>query len=60
MGAITDSDPISGSVDQIAEQLLAFVGKVDHIQLVVDPITSESIERLAPAVERIHQETGAV
>ena len=35
MGAKTDSAPIVGTTDEIADQLLAFSGMVDHVQLVV-------------------------
>ncbi|NND02258.1 MAG: LLM class flavin-dependent oxidoreductase [Acidimicrobiia bacterium] len=57
MGSKTDSPPIVGSVDEIADQLLAFSGTVDHVQIVVDPITIESIEKLAPVVDKIHAST---
>ena len=46
--------PISGNAAEITEQLMAFAGLVDHVQLVVDPITIESIEALAPVVQAIH------
>ena len=46
--------PISGSAEAIAEQLLAFSPLVDHLQLVVDPITSASIEALGPVVAAVH------
>ena len=46
--------PISGDTAEITDRLLEFSGLVDHIQLVVDPITIESIETLAPVVEAIH------
>lgn len=42
------SDAIRGSVEDVAEGLLAYSGSgVAHIQLVVDPITAKSIEWLA-------------
>ena len=47
-------DPISGDTDQITDRLLEFSGLIDHVQLVVDPITIESIEALAPVVQAIH------
>lgn len=53
MGAITDSPPITGSPTKIAEQLLEFSDLIDHIQLVVDPITLESIEMMARVVEMV-------
>jgi len=48
---------ISGTPEQIASQLLAFrdVG-IDHIQIVLDPITPKAIEWLAPAVALVRQE----
>lgn len=47
---------ISGGPGEIVTQLLAFreVG-IRHIQIVLDPITPESIEWLAPAIETIRQ-----
>ncbi len=47
---------IGGTPEQVARQLLGFqaVG-ISHIQIVLDPITPEAIEWLAPAVERVHQ-----
>jgi alkanesulfonate monooxygenase SsuD/methylene tetrahydromethanopterin reductase-like flavin-dependent oxidoreductase (luciferase family) len=45
------SDAVSGSPAAVAEALHAFAAVgVDHVQLVVDPITLESIEWLAPAL----------
>ena len=55
MGAVTDTPPITGTAAQIADRLLAFSSQIDHVQLVVDPITLESIERLAPVVERVNR-----
>ncbi len=55
MGAATDTPPITGSLTDIAEQLLAFGNLVDHLQLVVDPITTASIEALAPVVADVHR-----
>ena len=46
--------PMTGSTDEIAGQLLAFSHLVDHLQLVVDPITAGSIEALAAVVEAVH------
>ena len=54
MGAELTTDPIGGSPTQIAEQLLEFSDLVDHVQLVLDPITTASIETLAPVVEIVH------
>ncbi len=50
--------PIEGEADQITEQLLEFVDVVDHLQLIVDPITIESVETLAPVVEAVHSTQG--
>ncbi len=46
--------PIAGEPGEITEQLMGFAGVVDHLQLIVDPITLESIETLAPVVQTIH------
>jgi alkanesulfonate monooxygenase SsuD/methylene tetrahydromethanopterin reductase-like flavin-dependent oxidoreductase (luciferase family) len=46
--------PISGTPEQIAAGLAAFAGpqaRATHLQLVVDPITRQSIEALAPVLE---------
>ena len=44
---ITNMQPLTGSVEQLAEQLAAFApAGAAHLQLVVDPITQESIEWL--------------
>ncbi|MCL1599211.1 MAG: LLM class flavin-dependent oxidoreductase [Actinomycetia bacterium] len=50
------SDPISGDVSEVARRLMEFaeVG-VDHVQLVVDPITLESIEWLDGVLEVLDQ-----
>lgn len=56
MGNTDVSTPITGTSSEIAEQLLAFSGMVDHIQLVVDPITIESIRDLAEVVHLVHRE----
>lgn len=44
--------PVRGTSEQIAEELRAFarVG-MSHVQLVLDPITLESIEAMAPVLE---------
>jgi len=43
--------PIAGSPDQIADALRGFAREgISHVQLVVDPITLESIEGLAPVL----------
>ena len=45
-------DPITGPPDVIAERLRAFAAEgITHVQLVVDPITIESVEALAPVLE---------
>lgn len=46
--------PISGSSSEIAEQIETFYAEgVDHIQIVLTPITLEAIESLAPVVEQL-------
>ncbi len=54
MGATADTPPIAGTVTEIGDRILGFAEHVDHVQLVVDPITTESIEALAPMVARVH------
>jgi alkanesulfonate monooxygenase SsuD/methylene tetrahydromethanopterin reductase-like flavin-dependent oxidoreductase (luciferase family) len=46
--------PLTGSADQIADGLRAYarIG-VAEVQLVVDPITLDSIDQLAPVLERL-------
>jgi alkanesulfonate monooxygenase SsuD/methylene tetrahydromethanopterin reductase-like flavin-dependent oxidoreductase (luciferase family) len=47
---------ISGSPDEVARALLAFRdGGIDHLQIVLDPITPEAIAWLGPVVERVRQ-----
>jgi probable F420-dependent oxidoreductase len=44
--------PLEGSPEELARGLAAYRGVgISHVQLVVDPITLESIERLAPVLE---------
>ena len=55
MGSTADTPPITGTPAEIAERILAFSSRIDHVQLVVDPITIESIEALAATVALVHQ-----
>ena len=55
MGANVATPPIAGTTGQMAERILAFAEQIDHVQLVVDPITAASIEKLAPVVEAVHR-----
>jgi hypothetical protein len=49
-------EPVRGSSSAIADQLLAFAeAGVNHVQLVVDPITRSSIERLGPVVDSVRR-----
>lgn len=52
MGAYgTRVEPIRGSVEEIADVLREFAAAgADHVQLVVDPITRDSIEWFAPVL----------
>ena len=46
------SNPLHGTSEVLAEELRAYAkAGVSHVQLVIDPITVESIEALAPAPE---------
>jgi alkanesulfonate monooxygenase SsuD/methylene tetrahydromethanopterin reductase-like flavin-dependent oxidoreductase (luciferase family) len=52
--------PISGSTAEIAASLAEFgVGGIDHLQIVLDPITPEAIEWLAPALAEARQRVTA-
>ena len=43
---------LRGSAEEIASRLRAYADRgIGHVQLVLDPITAESIERLAPVLE---------
>jgi probable F420-dependent oxidoreductase len=45
-------EPLSGSVDAIADGLRAYAGVgIAHLQLVLDPISRRSIEQMAPALQ---------
>jgi alkanesulfonate monooxygenase SsuD/methylene tetrahydromethanopterin reductase-like flavin-dependent oxidoreductase (luciferase family) len=47
-------EPIRGSPEEIAAELRAFASNgISHVQLVVHPITTRSIEQLAPALEAL-------
>ncbi len=48
-----DSVPLSGPIDRIAEEFVAYerVG-VDHLQLVLDPITAQSVETVGIAMKQ--------
>jgi probable F420-dependent oxidoreductase len=46
--------PLRGSPEELADQFHAFAAEgISHIQLVVDPITVRSIERLAPVLRAL-------
>jgi alkanesulfonate monooxygenase SsuD/methylene tetrahydromethanopterin reductase-like flavin-dependent oxidoreductase (luciferase family) len=48
--------PISGSVSDIAARLAEFgAAGIDHLQIVLDPITPEAIDWLAPALAEARQ-----
>ncbi len=48
------SVPLTGDQDELAAALLAFAGTgVSHLQLVVDPITVDSIAWLGPVLEKL-------
>lgn len=55
MGAEAEVPPITGTTAEIADQILRFSSLIDHVQLVVDPINLDSIEALAPVVEKVHR-----
>jgi probable F420-dependent oxidoreductase len=46
--------PLRGTVEELADQLRAFdAAGITHVQLVVDPITVRSIERLGPVLDAV-------
>lgn len=48
--------PLRGSAEELAAALAAFASEgISHLQLVVDPITVESIERLGPVLALLGQ-----
>jgi alkanesulfonate monooxygenase SsuD/methylene tetrahydromethanopterin reductase-like flavin-dependent oxidoreductase (luciferase family) len=51
---------ISGTSDQIADALGSiFDTGIDHVQIVLDPITPDAIEWLAPVAQRVRSRSGA-
>lgn len=50
-GRQEEAPPVRGSPDEVADVLRGFAAEgISHVQLVVDPITAGSIERLAPVL----------
>ena len=50
------AQPLSGSPQQLADVLCAFAGVgIDHLQVVLNPNTSRSIERFAKTLEAFHR-----
>jgi probable F420-dependent oxidoreductase len=46
--------PLAGTPDEMAQALRAYAGEgIAHLQLVVDPITRQSVEQLAPVLEAL-------
>jgi probable F420-dependent oxidoreductase len=57
-GPEESAPPLRGTARELAHQLRAFTAEgISHLQLVVDPITVRSIERLTPVVEALHRQT---
>ncbi len=53
-GPQEQAPPLRGSPKELADQLRAFAAEgISHVQLVVEPITVRSIERLAPVLEAL-------
>jgi probable F420-dependent oxidoreductase len=54
-GPEESAPPVRGSSQEIADQISALAAAgISHFQLVLDPITVRSIERLAPVVDALH------
>jgi alkanesulfonate monooxygenase SsuD/methylene tetrahydromethanopterin reductase-like flavin-dependent oxidoreductase (luciferase family) len=50
-GGRPEPSPLRGSAEELAASLAAFAFQgISHIQLVIDPITAQSIERLGPVL----------
>lgn len=55
-GPPEQAPPLRGTPEELAEHLRAFAAEgIAHVQLVVDPITVHSIERLAPVLEALRR-----
>jgi probable F420-dependent oxidoreductase len=55
-GPSEEAPPLRGTAEDVAATLRAFAAEgISHVQLVVDPITVESIERLAPVLEALDE-----
>jgi probable F420-dependent oxidoreductase len=53
-GPVEERSPIRGSADEMAEALRAISAEgISHVQLVVEPITVESIASLSPVLEAL-------
>jgi len=53
-GPVDQAPPLKGSPDELAAELRAFAREgIAHVQLVLDPINVESIERIAPVLETL-------
>jgi probable F420-dependent oxidoreductase len=53
-GGRHEAEPIRGSTEELTEVLRAFAAEgISHVQLVVDPITIDSIEHLGPVLEAL-------
>jgi alkanesulfonate monooxygenase SsuD/methylene tetrahydromethanopterin reductase-like flavin-dependent oxidoreductase (luciferase family) len=49
-----DVPPLRGTPDELVEALRAYAREgIGHVQLVLDPITEETVEALAPVLERL-------
>ena len=49
-----DAPPLEGTVEAIADGLRAYAREgINHIQLVIDPITEASLEALAPVLQNL-------
>jgi probable F420-dependent oxidoreductase len=51
-----DVEPLRGSAEELAASLRAYADHgIGHLQLVLDPITCESLEMMAPVLQRLKQ-----
>jgi alkanesulfonate monooxygenase SsuD/methylene tetrahydromethanopterin reductase-like flavin-dependent oxidoreductase (luciferase family) len=55
-GPLESAPPITGTAEEMAARLHAFAAEgISHVQLVVDPITVDSIARLGPVLEAVRR-----
>jgi probable F420-dependent oxidoreductase len=55
-GGRYEAEPLRGSPEELADVLRGFAAEgISHVQIVVDPITIDSVERLGPVLEALER-----